>query len=321
MCKPQRRRGICLFGVLLSLALLASVACTTQERERLEGLLQNVDAVNGEITVVTKDGKTIKLKIATEAPVTAEGTSSTLEALVPGTNVQVDLDKKTQVVREVKARLAEVEGRIVTIEGDKVTIETERGRKVTVTVTERTRVELDDDLPGTLADLKVGMEAEVRYDPDSGAALQFETEEEEVEIEGAIIEITGKDVTLETEKGRRITVIVEDRTRIELDDVPGKLSDLKRGMEIEVTFDPFSRQAFNIKTEDGEATAEVEGTIVEVKGNEVTIQTEKGLTHTVSITDLTRIRLEDNLPGTLQDLLKGVQIKVNLTQAPILLFV
>lgn len=260
MHRLQVRRLVGLIGVSLSLVFLATVACTVADKELLEGLLQNVDTVNGEITIVTKDGKTIRLKIATEASVNAEGASSTLEALVPGTNVQVDLDEKKQVVREIKARLTEVEGRIAAMEGNKVTIETEPGRKVAVTVTDRTRIELDDGVPGRLADLRVGMEAEVRYDPETAAAFQIETEEEEVEVEGAIVEIKGKEVTIETEKGRRITVVVEDRTRIKLDDrVPGKLSDLTKGQEIEVTLDPFSRQAFEIEVEGEEAAAEIEG--------------------------------------------------------------
>ena len=46
-----------------------------------------------------------------------------------------------------------MEGVIVEIEGDEVTLESETGRRVTVRVTDRTRIKLEEDFPGTLADL------------------------------------------------------------------------------------------------------------------------------------------------------------------------
>ena len=59
MHKFQIGRLTGFLGVFLSLLLLAAVGCTAQEKELLEGLLREVDTVNGEITIVTKDGKTI----------------------------------------------------------------------------------------------------------------------------------------------------------------------------------------------------------------------------------------------------------------------
>ncbi len=44
-------------------------ACTPNEVEQLEGILQNVDAAKGEITIVTKDGQTRTLNIDTETSV------------------------------------------------------------------------------------------------------------------------------------------------------------------------------------------------------------------------------------------------------------
>ena len=75
-----------IFTLAVGLTLLAAIACTPIEAAYLEGVLQNVDALNGEITILTKDGKTLTLTIATEAPVVTEGSSSALSdqlALLP----------------------------------------------------------------------------------------------------------------------------------------------------------------------------------------------------------------------------------------------
>ncbi len=112
-----------LLAPLALLLLLAATACTPSEAELVEGILQNVDSVDGEITIVTKDGKTITMKIAVDAPVETEGASSALETLEPGTSVEVEVNEDGQVVQRIEARQAKVEGVIVEIEGDEVTLE------------------------------------------------------------------------------------------------------------------------------------------------------------------------------------------------------
>lgn len=150
--------------------LLATIACTPSEAELIEGLLHNVDAVNGEITIVTKDGKTVTLTIATEAPVETEGESSALEALEPGASVEVEVNGGGKVAQRIEARLAKIEGTIVEIDGQEVMVETEGGRRRTVLVTDRTRIKLEEDFPGSLGDLQLGAEVEVKFDPERAVA-------------------------------------------------------------------------------------------------------------------------------------------------------
>ncbi len=247
-----RRIPITLLAFVMVSALVAvASACTPSEAKLVEGILQNVDSVNGEITIVTEDGKTITLTIATEAQVETEGATSALETLEPGVSVEVEVNDDGQVAQHIKARLAKVEGVIVGIKGNEVTVESERGRRVTVLVTDRTRIELEEDFPGTLADLQVGAEVEIKFDPESRVAFKVDTEEEEAEIEGIIIQIDGNEVTIETERGHRRTLIVGDQTRIELeDDFPGIMADLQVGIEVEANFDPFTRLAFKIEVEE-----------------------------------------------------------------------
>ena len=171
--------------------------------------------------------------------------------------MKVEVNEDGRVVQRIEARQAKVKGVIIEIEGNKVTIESERGREVTVTATDLTRIKLEDDFPGTLADLQVGAEVQVKYDPDSLVAFKFDAEEEEAEIEGVIVEVDGDEVTIETERGRRLTLAVGDRIRIELeDDIPGARADLQVGAEVEAKFDPFTRTAYKIEVDD-EAEDEV----------------------------------------------------------------
>ena len=166
-----------LFAPFMLLLLLAAMACTPTEEEFVEGILQNVDSVNGQITIVTKDGKTVTLTIATEAPVETEGASSALETLELGASVEVEVDEDGRVAQRITARQAKVEGVIVVIERDEVTLETDRGRRVTVRVTDRTRIKLEDDFPGTLADLQMGAEVEVKFNPSTDVALKIKVED------------------------------------------------------------------------------------------------------------------------------------------------
>ncbi|MSQ40804.1 MAG: hypothetical protein EXR55_03915 [Dehalococcoidia bacterium] len=207
--------------------------------------------MNGQITVLTKDGKTVTLIIDTKATVQAEGATSALETLAVGTSLEVEVGETGQVANSVKARQAKIEGVITAIQGGQITVETERGLTRTLQVTEATRIELEEDFPGTLADLKVGHEVEVKFDPDTSVAFKVDSKEEEAEIEGVIVGVQGSEVTVETERGRRLSVVVSDRTRLELEkDLPGALADLKVGMEIEVKFGPFTRAAFKIEVDE-----------------------------------------------------------------------
>ena len=237
---------------LATILFLAAVACGGVEAEVIEGLLQNVDSASGQITIVTKDGKTVTLTIDTEAPVESEGTSSTLESLEIGASLEAEVDENNQVLGNIKARQAKIEGTIKEITGDELTVETLSGLTRTVRVTDSTRIELDEDFPGILADLEVGQQVEVKFDPESQVAFKIDTEEEEAEIEGTIAEIDSDTIAVETERGRRLTLSIGDRTRIELeDDLPGTFADLQIGARVEAKFDPYTRTAFKIEVGEG----------------------------------------------------------------------
>ena len=164
-----------LLAVFVPLILLVAIGCTTSQEKLLEGILQTADAINGEITIVTKDGRTVTLTISTDAPVDTEGESSALETLELGASVEMEVGEDGQIVRRIKARQAKVKGTIAVLEGNEVTVESERGRRFTVTTDDRTHIKLEDDFPGTVADLQVGAKVEIKFDPESRVAFNLDS--------------------------------------------------------------------------------------------------------------------------------------------------
>ena len=81
-----------LMALVLTLVFVAAIACTPSQQDLIEGILQSVDSVNGQMTIVTKDGRTVTITIATDAPVETDGASSALETLEPGVSVEVEVD-------------------------------------------------------------------------------------------------------------------------------------------------------------------------------------------------------------------------------------
>ena len=96
--------------------LLAVAACTPSDAALLEGVLQNVDSANRDITIVTKAGRTITLTIRTDAKLASNGAAISLEALEPGVSVALDVDDDEREVHEVKAHDGKVTGRIERLE-------------------------------------------------------------------------------------------------------------------------------------------------------------------------------------------------------------
>ncbi|MFC1992124.1 DUF4382 domain-containing protein [Chloroflexota bacterium] len=106
----MRKTGKIIFTVIAALLLVLAAACTPREADLVEGILQNVDAATGELTIVTKDGKTITVTIGSDASVETEDTTSGIETLVPGVSMEVEVNEDGQVVRLIKVKQEEVEG-------------------------------------------------------------------------------------------------------------------------------------------------------------------------------------------------------------------
>ena len=163
--------------LLFSLA----VACTPTEAQLIEGILENVDTANGEITIVTKDGKTITLTISTDDAENADGSTTSISTLSPGILLEIEATEGEggQIARRVKARQSEVEGTIVEINGQEISIESSDGEVTVVILDDNSRIELADDAQGNISGLVVGQSVEAEFDPESRAAFKLESEDED----------------------------------------------------------------------------------------------------------------------------------------------
>jgi hypothetical protein len=179
----KMRRGTTVLALMLAVLLVAISGCRPSEPELIDGILQNIDEVNGKVTIVTEDGETVTLDIDIEAQVETGGASSKLGTLQIGASEQEEVNENGQAVQRIEARQAEVEGIIVGIDGSEITIESENGQRTTVLVTDSTRIESEDDEPTDLAGLNIGGEVETKYDPESGIAFIINDKEESEEPE------------------------------------------------------------------------------------------------------------------------------------------
>lgn len=299
-------------SVLLVVLLVFPVlsACTPQEAKALSGIIQNIDTVNGKITVVTKDGQTHVITIASRTDVQIDGASVSMEALEPGTEIEVELEDDRSTASSVGAKLSKVEGTISAISGNDVTIAPEKGGSaVIIKLSNNTQIKLKSDAKGTAANLKVGTKVEAKYNPDTKAALKVYVDtEEEAEIKGAISQVSGDKVTIQTPGGRTVTVAISVNTEYE----DGTPADLKAGTEVEAKFDPITLVASKIEFRKGEKEVkpsaegtEAKGTITEVSGNNVSIDIGGGTKIVVVLSPSTKIE-----KGSQADLKIGVMVNV-----------
>ncbi len=172
----KKKSGI-LVALFATLLLLGISACTPSQTEVLEGILENVDSVNGKLTIVTRDGKRITLDIETDTTVETEGTDSDVGTLEVGVSIEIEVDDDGKAARHIEARQAKVEGTISGINGNEIKVVSERRGLITVTISDSSRIELEHDIKGTVADLQVGIEVEIKYDPETLIALKIKIED------------------------------------------------------------------------------------------------------------------------------------------------
>ncbi len=123
-------RGKTILVLVLAVLLISASACQSSEPEQIEGIIQNVDAANGKITIVTEDGETVTFNIDPEVSVEAQGSPSTFAKLEVGASIQVEVNEKNQVVQGIKTLQTEVD-----VEEDVEVEDEENNKESTVEVT------------------------------------------------------------------------------------------------------------------------------------------------------------------------------------------
>jgi len=234
---------------LAALGLMASIACDAATQAQLQGVLQNVDSISGDVTVKLNDGSTITVNlddVQVEALAAAVGSPS----LEPGGNVTIERDRDQQV-KTIKTHAAKVEGVIKALDQAKgeITIQA-AGGDVTLKVTADTKIEAeDDDDHAVLADLHVGQEVEVKYQADTKTALKIEVEDEDDddnsgpgnstrrEVHGTVTAVNkeARTITIRDRQGTEATYKLMPATQLEYKG-PAAFDVIQPGMEVEVTF-------------------------------------------------------------------------------------
>ncbi len=87
---------------VIPVVLMATTACQMQgDYEMIEGILQNVDEINGEMTVVTKDGETITIKITKDTPIDTENGSADVNKVEVGSTIKLETSTRNIVDRKI----------------------------------------------------------------------------------------------------------------------------------------------------------------------------------------------------------------------------
>ena len=305
-------------AIAMGFAFLIAAACQPGDLAQLEGILQNVDSLSGDVTVKFKDGGTITFNLKdvnVEALRQAVGNA----ALEQGSQVTVEVDKDKRPKR-LKAVDAHVDGVIESLDDAKktVTITAENGEKITLEVTAETRIKLeDDDKTATFAALRVGQELEAKYNVETKKALKLEMEDEdedENELTGTIRAVgnAAKTVTILARNGVEATLTMVAGTELE---GVNTFADLKVNMRVEAKFNPATKELIELevkaekqgaKAESEEAKAELEGAITSLDANlkTVTVRAKNGIEGTFKV--VTGTRLDD--VGAFGDLKTGMMV-------------
>jgi len=164
----------------------------------------------------------------------------------PGDDRAVDIQAEGPEESEVRGTIAAVGAATVTI-----TPKT-GGADVTVNVTPATLIALSGNA-AALGDLTAGSPVEAEYDPITLNAFRIEVENEieDAEVDGTItaIDTTAGTVTIADALGTPITLFVDASTRIERDDAPATIFDLKVNDPVKAEYNNVTLGAHEIEVE------------------------------------------------------------------------
>lgn len=250
----MHRRKFFLVGILL-VAMLVTIGvtgCTADQLTALEGVIQNIDTVSGNVTVKLKDGSTLTFNFTDVKAETIKQALGSL-SIEPGDKVTIKEDKNGKV-KEIEGNNVEVDGVIKSLGTDNVTIAMKKG-EVTLQVTSDTKIRIEDKGIASFSHLKVGQKVEAKYDVASLEALKIKVDddEEEGEVEGIItaIDTDSQTVTVTTEEEGDVVLWVTSDTRIRIEDKgTATFANLTVGSQVETEYDESSMDALKIKVDD-----------------------------------------------------------------------
>ena len=144
------------------------------------------------------------------------------------------------------------------------------GRTVTVTIASDSQVKASG---ANISVFTLEPGTNVKIDERDGVARVVNAQV--ANVHGTITTLQGNQVTIKPESGGDVVINVTNQTQIKLEsDQIGTLSDLKVGVKVEAKYDPQTKNTIRIFVNAHEK-AEIEGTITQISGSNVTIQTKR----------------------------------------------
>lgn len=252
------KRKLFLAGILVTVMSLVMAGCTPAELQALQGTLQNIDSISGNVTVKLKDGTTQSFNL-TDVKVATIAQALGKANLEIGDQVVVKARKNGEV-EEVETERAEIGGVIKSLGTgngtNNITITTKKQGDITLLVTPNTTIR--NRGAANFSSLQVGQRVEVKYDASTKTALRINVNTEEATGEAAgiiqAIDTGNKTVTITTNKSGNITLTVTANTSIRVEDKgTATFADLKVGQRIEARYDTATKIAIKLMVEnDGE---------------------------------------------------------------------
>ena len=266
-------KGKLFMAGILAVVMSLAAACTPAELQALQGTLQNIDSVSGNITVKLKDGTTQSFNL-TDVKV------STIRQALGNANLEIGDQivvkaRKGGEVEEVETERAEVGGVIKSLGTgngtNNITITTKKQGDIMLTVTPNTTIH--NRGAANFSSIQVGQRVEVKYDVTTKAALRINVNNEDAtgEAEGIIqaVNNTTMTVTIATNKSGNITVTVTANTSIRIEDKrTATFADLKVGQRVEVRYDVATKTAIKLSAEDDEEDHKGKGNAQDNQGNQ-----------------------------------------------------
>ncbi|MEW6206838.1 MAG: hypothetical protein AB1631_00620 [Acidobacteriota bacterium] len=217
----------------------------------VEGVIARVNVDEGKLAIATPSGEQVTLNITNRTEIILDGRPARLHELQQGMKAAARFCRETQEALSVVASsgagdctAASVEGEIarVSLEESKLVIAVASGEQVTLNVTDRTEIKVNDQA-ARLSDLRPGMRAAARFCRETLNALAVAATTSTadctvVRVEGAIarVNLEGHTVTIAVASGEQVTLNITDRTEIKINGQAARLEDLSAGMKVEARF-------------------------------------------------------------------------------------
>lgn len=290
----------------------------------VQGIVNNVDADSGQITLQTRGGMELTLDVTSDTRVRMEDQELSLSDIAPGDMVSLKYDRDSSVATDIRIKTeAKAEGVIQGIDviSNQITIELSDGTPLILTLTEQSEVEVNGE-EASIEDLQLDARVEIEYNPSTTEVLEIEVDAR-AEVEGTIssVDADAGTVTIVTEDGAELTLDVTDSTRVKIERILFGLIGLDEGMAVEVRYDRTTGEALEIRVEGKERSqseekdeAKVTGTVAgfDSEAGEVIIALDDGTSITLLLRAGTEIEVngldDEQLP--LADLLDGQRVKV-----------